>query len=214
MLAAEQGAGAQHARGLSRATSPIISEFLGRAGAGLRCRRYRDAARLARRTRCARPQGLQRGAAAVGRAALFRFLYTERLRSDALRRDPSGPQARPPLPKVVSVADVDRLIDDGARELRRRGPLPGQPPAGAAAALPDRGALRHRPARLRADRAAALGGAARRAACSWCAARATRTGWCRSTRRSRQAMAGLSRGAGCARPARSRRAAAGWLFPS
>ncbi len=76
-----------------------------------------------------------------------KFLYAE----GAAETDPSAPVSGPrkgrPLPKVLSVAEVDRLLA-GAQQAAA---LPDQapaPPAGAADGLPARTALRHGPARL------------------------------------------------------------------
>ena len=93
---------------------------------------------------------------------LFRFLLNERIRSDDPAAILSGPKRGRGLPKVLSIADVDRLLAQ-AKALTRGA---GQPRAAAAArdaaVLPAGSALRHRPAGLGTGGAAAVGGAARR----------------------------------------------------
>ena len=51
---------------------------------------------------------------------LYRFLYAEGKRSDDPAAVLEGPKRGRPLPKVLSVADVDRLLDRGARQRRTK----------------------------------------------------------------------------------------------
>ena len=92
---------------------------------------------------------------------LFKFLVAE----GVIAEDPvlgfAGPKQGRPLPKTLSVAEVDRLIETArAAHAAHQGP---RPRARAAPACADRDALRHGPARDRAGDAAALGARRRRA---------------------------------------------------
>jgi len=76
---------------------------------------------------------------------LFRFLLSERFRSDDPAAILSGPKRGRGLPKVLSISDVDRLLAcKGAG--RSAGSLCAASASRHAAVLPARGALRHRPA--------------------------------------------------------------------
>ena len=90
---------------------------------------------------------------------LYRFLLNERIRTDDPAAILSGPKRGRGLPKVLSIADVDRMLTPRQGTERGGGRLALAAAARAAALLPARGALRHGPARLRAGVAAALGGA-------------------------------------------------------
>ena len=108
----------------------------------------------------------------------YKFLYAEGLRAD----DPTGtldsPRKDRPLPKTMSEAETGRLLDRAALEAgEARGD--GDAAAGTAHACAGRGALRHRPARLRTGRPAGDAWRCATSASSWCAARATRSAWCR-----------------------------------
>ncbi len=94
---------------------------------------------------------------------LYRFLYAERHRGDDPAAILEGPRRGRPLPKVLSIADVDRLIVTAARRCAERGRC--RKSARGAALLPARTALRDRLARIRTRGAARLG---RRGAISAC----------------------------------------------
>src|SRR6185437_12514702 len=79
---------------------------------------------------------------------LYRFLYAEGQRSDDPAAVLEGPKRTRPLPKTLSIAEVDRLLQTAA--------------ACGAARVPARDAVCDGPARLRAGGAAAFGGAPRR----------------------------------------------------
>src|ERR1700733_11309228 len=69
---------------------------------------------------------------------LYRFLYAEGLRKDDPAAVLEGPKRSRPLPKTLTLGEVERLLQAAAR---------------GAARLPARDALRHRTARLRTGRA-------------------------------------------------------------
>ena len=93
---------------------------------------------------------------------LFRFLLNERIRSDDPAAILSGPKRGRGLPKVLSIADVDRMLTHAKELTRGAGRLAAAAAARDAAVLPAGSALRHRLARIRTGDAAALGLAARR----------------------------------------------------
>src|ERR1700685_3670641 len=109
MLAAEQGAGANTLDAYRRDLTDF-SEFLGRAGqnfAAVETQSLRDyladldtrgfkSSSVARRLSALRP--------------LFRFLLNGRIRSDDPAPILSGPKRGRGLPKVLSIADVDRML--------------------------------------------------------------------------------------------------------
>src|SRR6202521_3580362 len=109
MLAAEQGAG-DNTLDAYRRDLTDCSEFLSRSGqgfAGVETQALRDyladldargfkSSSVARRLSAMRP--------------LFRFLLSERIRSDDPAAILSGPKRGRGLPKVLSIADVDRLL--------------------------------------------------------------------------------------------------------
>ena len=109
MLAAEQGAGANTLDAYRRDLTDF-SEFLGRAGqnfAGVETQALRDYlddlnARGFKSSSAARRLSAMRH--------LFRFLLNERVRSDDPAAILSGPKRGRGLPKVLSIADVDRLL--------------------------------------------------------------------------------------------------------
>src|SRR5216684_5219990 len=109
MLAAEQGAGLNTLDAYRRDLADF-SEFLARAGqsfAGVETQGLRDyLADLEAR-------GFKSSSAARRLSAmrhLFRFLLNERVRSDDPAAILSGPKRGRGLPKVLSIADVDRLL--------------------------------------------------------------------------------------------------------
>jgi integrase/recombinase XerD len=115
MLAAEQGAG-ENTLDAYRRDLTDFSEFLGRSGhafAGAETEMLRDyLADLD--TRGFKSSSVARRLSAIRH--LFRFLLNERIRSDDPAAILSGPKRGRGLPKVLSIADVDRLLVR-AREL-------------------------------------------------------------------------------------------------
>jgi integrase/recombinase XerD len=109
MLAAEQGAG-ENTLDAYRRDLTDLSEFLGRAGqsfAGAETERLRDyLADLD--TRGFKSSSVARRLSAMRH--LFRFLLNERIRSDDPAAILSGPKRGRGLPKVLSIADVDRML--------------------------------------------------------------------------------------------------------
>jgi integrase/recombinase XerD len=109
MLAAEQGAGANTIDAYRRDLTDF-SEFLGHRGqdfTGAETQMLRDYladldARGFKSSSVARRLSAMRH--------LFRFLLTERIRSDDPAAVLSGPKRGRGLPKVLSIADVDRLL--------------------------------------------------------------------------------------------------------
>ena len=109
MLAAEQGAGANTLDAYRRDLTDF-SEFIGRAGqsfAGVETQALRDYladldARGFKSSSVARRLSAMRH--------LFRFLLSERFRSDDPAAILSGPKRGRGLPKVLSISDVDRLL--------------------------------------------------------------------------------------------------------
>jgi integrase/recombinase XerD len=76
-----------------------------------------------------KPASLARRLSAVRQ--LYRFLYAEGTRSDDPAAVLEGPKRGRPLPKVLSIADVDRLL----RQVRTQADETGQPPAARLRAL-------------------------------------------------------------------------------
>src|SRR5882762_9752671 len=109
MLAAEQGAGDNTLDAYRRDLSDF-SEFLGHAGqgfAGAETQTLRDyLADLD--TRGFKSSSVARRLSAMRH--LFRFLLNERIRSDDPAAILSGPKRGRGLPKVLSIADVDRML--------------------------------------------------------------------------------------------------------
>jgi integrase/recombinase XerD len=109
MLAAEQGAGNNTLDAYRRDLSDF-SEFLARSGqsfAAVETERLRDyLADLD--TRGFKSSSIARRLSAIRH--LFRFLLNERIRSDNPSAILSGPKRGRTLPKVLSIADVDRML--------------------------------------------------------------------------------------------------------
>src|ERR1700675_4034786 len=109
MLAAEQGAGANTLDAYRRDLTDF-SEFLGHAGqsfAGVETQALRDyLADLD--SRGFKSSSVARRLSAMRH--LFRFLLSERFRSDDPAAILSGPKRGRGLPKVLSISDVDRLL--------------------------------------------------------------------------------------------------------
>ncbi len=151
----------QHARRLSPRPHGFPG-FLAGSGQGFAGAETAGAARLPRRSRCPRLQIVQRGAPAVGDAA---SVSLPAQRADSQRRsrgDPVRPEARPR--PAEGAVDIRRRSDADARQGAHAsaGSLCAAAASRAAAVLPARGALRHRPAGVGTGGAAAVGGAARR----------------------------------------------------
>lgn len=124
MLAAEQGAPAT-TRDAYRGDLDDLSAFLGRRGGGLA-----DADTEALRAYLADLDARGFKATSVARKLstmrhLYRFLLGERLRADDPAAILSGPKRGRSLPKVLSVADVERLLT-AARERTGQGPPSAQ----------------------------------------------------------------------------------------
>jgi integrase/recombinase XerD len=119
MLAAEQGAGDNTLQAYRRDLSDL-SDYLGRAGEGFvtvatdTLRGY--LAELD--TRGFKSSSVARRLSAMRH--LFRFLLTERIRSEDPAAILSGPKRGRGLPKVLSIADVDRMLTR-AKELTQTG---------------------------------------------------------------------------------------------
>ena len=114
MVAAERGAAHEHARGVCARSRPISAPRWRRADAASPMPPPRICAPIWQRSR-------RRGFAAASVARrlsairqLYRFLYAEGRRAD----DPSavidGPKRGRALPKVLGIAEVDRLLAAGA----------------------------------------------------------------------------------------------------
>jgi integrase/recombinase XerD len=109
MLAAEQGAG-RNTLDAYRRDLTDFQEFLGRSGQG-----FAGAETQALRDYLADLDGRGFKSTSVARRLsamrhLFRFLLNERIRSDDPAAILSGPKRGRGLPKVLSIADVDRLL--------------------------------------------------------------------------------------------------------
>ncbi len=124
MLAAEQGAGANTLDAYRRDLTDF-SEFLSHAGqsfAGAETQTLRDyLADLD--SRGFKSSSVARRLSAMRH--LFRFLLNERIRSDDPAAILSGPKRGRGLPKVLSIADVDRMLTR-AQELTRTDVSPAQ----------------------------------------------------------------------------------------
>ena len=124
MLAAEQGAGSNTLDAYRRDLVDF-SEFLARAGQG-----FTGAGTEALRdyladldTRGFKSSSVARRLSAMRH--LFRFLLNERIRSDDPAAILSGPKRGRGLPKVLSIADVDRMLTR-AKELTETDASPAQ----------------------------------------------------------------------------------------
>src|SRR3954467_8424997 len=124
MLAAEQGAG-DNTLDAYRRDLTDLSEFLARTGkgfAGVETQALRDyLADLD--VRGFKSSSVARRLSAMRH--LFRFLMNERIRSDDPAAILSGPKRGRGLPKVLSIADVDRMLTR-ARELTEQDTSPQQ----------------------------------------------------------------------------------------
>ena len=125
MLAAEQGAG-ENTLDAYRRDLTDLSEFLGKAGqtfAGATTEALR--AYLADLdTRGFKSSSVARRLSALRH--LFRFLLNERIRSDDPAAILSGPKRGRSLPKVLSIADVDRMLSHAKEATRAATASPTQ----------------------------------------------------------------------------------------
>ena len=125
MLAAEQGAG-ENTLDAYRRDLTDLSEFLGKAGqtfAGATTEALR--AYLADLdTRGFKSSSVARRLSALRH--LFRFLLNERIRSDDPAAILSGPKRGRSLPKVLSIADVDRMLSHAKEATRAASASPTQ----------------------------------------------------------------------------------------
>ncbi|MGJ5175421.1 site-specific tyrosine recombinase XerD [Bradyrhizobium oligotrophicum] len=109
MMAAEQGAG-QNTLDAYRRDLSDLSEFLGGKASGLATA---DTQALREYLADLDTRGFKSSSVARRLSAmrhLFRFLLSERIRSDDPAAILSGPKRGRPLPKVLSIADVDRML--------------------------------------------------------------------------------------------------------
>ncbi len=125
MLAAEQGAG-DNTLSAYRSDLEDLSAFLARARSGFAAA---DTERLRDYLADLDARGFKSSSVARRLSAirhLFRFLLTERIRSDDPAAILSGPRRGRPLPKVLSIADVDRLLGHAKSQADAEGQAPGQ----------------------------------------------------------------------------------------
>ena len=125
MLAAEQGAG-QNTLDAYRRDLTDLSEFLGKTG-----QNFGGATTEALRgyladldTRGFKSSSVARRLSALRH--LFRFLLNERIRSDDPAAILSGPKRGRSLPKVLSIADVDRMLSHAKEATRAASASPTQ----------------------------------------------------------------------------------------
>jgi integrase/recombinase XerD len=125
MLAAEQGAG-ENTLDAYRRDLTDLSEFLGKTGlnfAGVTTEDLR--AYLADLdTRGFKSSSVARRLSALRH--LFRFLLSERMRSDDPAAILSGPKRGRSLPKVLSISDVDRMLSHAKEATEAAGASPTQ----------------------------------------------------------------------------------------
>ncbi len=212
MLAAEQGAGSNTLDAYRRDLTDF-SDYLARAGADFT---GADTEALRGYLADLDTRGFKSTSAWRGGCRRCGISTASCSTSGSARDDPaailSGPKRGRGLPKVLSISDVDRMLTR-AKELTQTDVSPRAAAARAAALLPARGALRHRPARLRAGVAAGLRGAAR------CADdRGARQGQQGAAGAAERRLApgdgGLPRGAGGDEAEKKKAAPSKWLFPS
>ena len=117
MLAAERGAGEQYALRLSQRSRRSRRASARRRPHDCRCR-HRRLARISRQcspSAASRPSSLARRLSAVRQ--LYRFLYAEGKRSDDPAAVLEGPKRGRTLPKVLSIAEVDRLLAQAREDM-------------------------------------------------------------------------------------------------
>jgi integrase/recombinase XerD len=120
MLAAEQGAG-ENTLSAYRRDLEDLAAFLKRAGHG-----FTDATTQQLRNYLADLDARGFKSSSVARRLsstrhLFRFLLNERIRADDPAAILSGPKRGRPLPKVLSIADVDRLLSRARESMQASG---------------------------------------------------------------------------------------------
>src|SRR5712692_2448609 len=159
MLAAEQGAGDNTLQAYRRDLTDF-SEFLGRAGQSFAST---DTQRLRDYLADLDIRGFKSSSVARRLSAmrhLFRFLLNERIRGDDPAAILSGPKRGRGLPKVLSIADVDRMLTH-AKEQTQASEASGSQRLRAMRLYCLLEVLCHRPSRLGTGGAAALGGTQR-----------------------------------------------------
>ena len=87
---------------------------------------------------------------------LYRFLYAEGNRADDPAAVLEGPKRGRALPKILSIAEVDRLLSAARANADERGQPPAERLRAARLLLPAGSALCHRPARFGTGRAAGV----------------------------------------------------------
>jgi integrase/recombinase XerD len=125
MLAAEQGAG-ENTLDAYRRDLTDLSEFLGKTGQSL-VGATTEALRAYLAdldTRGFKSSSVARRLSALRH--LFRFLLNERIRSDDPAAILSGPKRGRSLPKVLSIADVDRMLSHAKQATQAAGASPSQ----------------------------------------------------------------------------------------
>ena len=154
MMSAERGA----ARNTIEAYRRDLGDYAGfLAGKGAVARDCASAKRSSRYLASLDAQGLAASSAARRLSALrqfHKFLCADQIRPDDPTRIVASPRARRPLPKVLSVAEVDRLLSTAEAEAVPTA-SPRKQAGGAPALCAARTALCHRHARLRAGEPAA-----------------------------------------------------------
>jgi integrase/recombinase XerD len=125
MLAAEQGAG-ENTLDAYRRDLTDLSEFLGKTGLNFAGATTEDLrAYLADLdTRGFKSSSVARRLSALRH--LFRFLLSERMRSDDPAAILSGPKRGRSLPKVLSISDVDRMLSHAKEATEAAGASPTQ----------------------------------------------------------------------------------------
>ena len=125
MLAAERGAGV-NTLSAYRADLADAAAFLAKTGASLETATTAELrAYLADLdTRGLKASSVARRMSAIRR--LFRFLLSEKMREDDPAAILSGPRRARPLPKVLSIADVDRLLERARAETHDEGLTPAR----------------------------------------------------------------------------------------
>src|ERR1700739_3233594 len=125
MLAAEQGAG-ENTLDAYRRDLTDLSEFLGKTGLNFAGATTEDLrAYLADLdTRGFKSSSVARRLSALRH--LFRFLLSERMRSDDPAAILSGPKRGRSLPKVLSISDVDRMLSHAKEATQAAGASPTQ----------------------------------------------------------------------------------------
>ena len=144
------------------ATSPTSPRISKAAAAASPARRTEDLRGYLARARRARLQAPRRWRGISRRCASCSGFSTPKENAATIRRRCwKGPKRGRALPKILSIAEVDELLDAARRAAEDETPGAGRAPARGAAQLPDRSRLRDRLARLRTGGAAGVRRAAR-----------------------------------------------------